>query len=356
MLAAPKPSGYPKLRVEEECEKIQRALSSLGNVELIYLEKPTTASFRETCLNNDINVFHFAGSAGYDKDSVEGYLAFEDEQGGPSLIPGKELAAWMGNIPSLRLVFLNACDTAKIVGGHGSNPFRSLAAALVACGIPAVIGMQFPITDSAASHFSEIFYQRLSAGDTIDTSLTEGRQAINITDPDSMEWGTPVLYTRVSDGVLFDPIHNHSSDNPRLIIFLCHSSSNKEYVRELYRKLSLEGYDVWLDEEKILPGKIWEPEIVRALRESHVVIVCLSNNSITKTGFVQKEIAIALDLLQQQPEGSIYLIPAKIEDCKTPERLSRLQFVRIDEDNGYRRLLASLQQRAQELEPQCYRL
>jgi hypothetical protein len=347
LLVAPQPLDQERLQVYEECEKIQKALVPLHNVEVLWLESKTIEGLRHALLAQEINVLHFAGSAIYDDETAEGSLIFENEAGTSDLVQGHDLALLLGNVPSLRLVFLNACDTAKTSGGGRINPFRSIAAVMVACGVPAVVGMQFPISDLAALHFSEVFYQRLSAGDPIDAAIRDGRQAAYIRDPDGMEWGTPVLYTRISDGVLFEI--GKRGVQPRLTVFLCHSSTDKQHVRELYRRLTIDGFDVWLDEERILPGKVWEPEIIRALRSSHAVIICLSSNSVTKVGFVQKEIAIALDLLLQQPEDSIYLIPVKFEDCRTPDRLSHLQFVRIDVELGYSRLVTALRQRARDL-------
>ena len=65
-------------------------------------------------------------------------------------------------------------------------------------------------------------------------------------------------------------------------IFLCHSSNDKPAVRQLYQRLSTDGYDVWFDEEKILPGRDWNREIIHAVRTADIVIVCLSQSSITK--------------------------------------------------------------------------
>ena len=48
--------------------------------------------------------------------------------------------------------------------------------------------------------------------------------------------------------------------------FLCHASEDKVQVRELYRKLTEDGVDVWLDEQKLLPGQDWKIEISEALR------------------------------------------------------------------------------------------
>lgn len=87
-----------------------------------------------------------------------------------------------------------------------------------------------------------------------------------------------------------------TKDRP-LRVFLCHASDDKPAVRELYRQLCAEGWmDVWLDEEKLLPGQDWDMEIEKAV-ESADVVVCLSNNSVTKEGYVQKELRFALELL-----------------------------------------------------------
>ena len=131
-----------------------------------------------------------------------------------------------------------------------------------------------------------------------------------------------------------------------LKVFLCHASGDKPRVRDLYKRLIHEGIDTWLDQEKLIPGQDWGIEIPRAVKEADVVVVCLSNNSITKEGYIQTEIKFALDVAEEKPDGTIFLIPARIEDCPVPEKLSRWQWVDLFEENGYARLLASLQLRA----------
>ena len=128
--------------------------------------------------------------------------------------------------------------------------------------------------------------------------------------------------------------------------FLCHASGDKPPVRDLYKRLTAEGVDAWLDKERLLPGQDWRMEIPRAVREADVVIVCLSKKSITKEGYVQKEIKFALDVAEEKPEGTIFLIPARLEDCVVPDRLNRWQWVDLYEDDGFVRLLRSLKLRA----------
>lgn len=141
---------------------------------------------------------------------------------------------------------------------------------------------------------------------------------------------------------------NSDSISP-LNIFLSHASNDRLAVRELYQELRNSGFDVWLDEERILPGQDWNREITRAVRASDVVIVCLSNASISKVGFVQKEIKMALDVANQFPEGTYFLIPVKLEECEIPSRLHHLRWINLFETNGYKRLERSLVQRSKTL-------
>ena len=131
-----------------------------------------------------------------------------------------------------------------------------------------------------------------------------------------------------------------------LKVFLCHASGDKPAVRDLYKRLIAEGVDAWLDQEKLLPGQNWRVEIPRAVREADVVVICLSNKSITKEGYIQKEIKFALDSADEKPEGTIFLIPARLEECAVPEQLGHWQWVDLFEENGFVRLLRSLKLRA----------
>ncbi len=134
--------------------------------------------------------------------------------------------------------------------------------------------------------------------------------------------------------------------NRSLKAFLCHASGDKASVQKLYSRLVNDGIDAWLDKEKLIPGQIWEFEIRKAVRNSDVVIICLSSQSITKEGFVQKEIKIALDAANEKPEGTIFIIPARLEDCNLPESISQFHMVDLFSGDGYKKLLKALQIRA----------
>ena len=131
-----------------------------------------------------------------------------------------------------------------------------------------------------------------------------------------------------------------------LNVFLCHCSDDRIVVRELHDRLATEGVRPWLDQNEILPGQDWDMEITKAVRKSHVVIVCLSSRSIKKAGYVQKEIKQVLDVADEQPEDAIFVIPLKLEECEVPERLRRWQWVDYFDPNGYERLVKALKLRA----------
>jgi len=133
-----------------------------------------------------------------------------------------------------------------------------------------------------------------------------------------------------------------------LRVFLCHASDDKPIVRELYKKLLKEGIDVWFDEESLMPGQDWELEIPEAVNNADSIIVCLSNKSINKAGYIQKEIRFALDAAEKRSERDIFIIPVKLESCDVPQRFNRWQWVdlfyqKMDFDTkGYHKLLTSL--------------
>ncbi|MFN8381797.1 MAG: toll/interleukin-1 receptor domain-containing protein [Anaerolineales bacterium] len=130
--------------------------------------------------------------------------------------------------------------------------------------------------------------------------------------------------------------------NRQLKAFLCHTSTDKLAVQSLYQQLLADGIDAWLDQEKLLPGQKWQDEIPKAIKSSDIVIVCLSKNSTNKDGYIQKEIKYALDIAEEKAEGSIYIIPARLEECDVPERFSKYQWVNLFEKTGYKKLFRAL--------------
>ena len=140
----------------------------------------------------------------------------------------------------------------------------------------------------------------------------------------------------------------------KLKVFLCHSSDDKPAVREIYQRLKAETWiDPWLDEEELFPGQDWDLEIEKAVESTDAVLVFLSNNSVSKEGYVQRELRMILRISDYKPEGAIFTIPLRLEKCKLPRRLSMWQYVDLfpeaRQDWAYKRLLGGLKIRAGKL-------
>jgi hypothetical protein len=134
-----------------------------------------------------------------------------------------------------------------------------------------------------------------------------------------------------------------------LVVFLCHCSEDKMAVRDIDRVLKSDGFQPWLDEDDIFPARVWDKEIKQGLQSSHAVIVCLSKTFARKEGYVQKELRYAIDLAREKPDGAVFLIPVRLEDCEILPSLAELQCIDWYKPDGHEKLLRALRERAKEV-------
>ncbi|MCP4140569.1 MAG: TIR domain-containing protein [Chloroflexi bacterium] len=136
-----------------------------------------------------------------------------------------------------------------------------------------------------------------------------------------------------------------------LNVFIAHASQDKPAVRKLYQSLKKETWiSPWLDEEEILPGMDWDYEIYKAFNAADVIIACLSKESVAKEGYVQREFKRALSYAEEKPDGTIYVIPVRLDECTLPRKLNKYQWVDYFASNAQEKLLQSLKIRAENLE------
>lgn len=193
LVVSAQPHSMRWLELQEEGKRIAAALADLPGIETLPLHNPTIEDIRNALLEKDFHIFHFMGHGGFDTASGQGVLYFTGKNGELLPVSGGTLANHLAGFHSLRLVFVNACETAR---ANGRAPFAGVAAALLKSGLPAVIAMQRPIQDEAALEFSRTVYHRIAAGDLIDAAVTEGRLAITRDQGARLDWGTPVLFLR----------------------------------------------------------------------------------------------------------------------------------------------------------------
>jgi CHAT domain-containing protein len=198
------PADQPLLDIDRELESIQLALDpsqQAGRLEyhIVQGQEATAQNLRQILSRDEYHIFHFLGHGAFDAATGQGVLLLEDPDGFGQRLAAKSLANLLRDQPSLRLAFLNACQTAQTLE---IAPFASVAGTLVQAGVPAVLATQHSISDTAASLFARGFYQALAYGHPLEAAATEGRMAIEL-ENQGYEWGVPVLYLRAHDGYVF---------------------------------------------------------------------------------------------------------------------------------------------------------
>jgi len=139
-----------------------------------------------------------------------------------------------------------------------------------------------------------------------------------------------------------------------LSVFISYASEDKKKARDLAFQLGEDGFDAWMDENKLLPGQRWAVEIERAIEQCQVALICLTNASVRKRGYIQKEVRKIITVGDELPEDDIFLIPVLFEECPVPRSLRDKQWVEMFKADGYERLRNAMKLRASELgvEPQ----
>jgi hypothetical protein len=203
------PTDYTSLNSQRERSLLEDALNPLGNkVQVDWMDGSTLQSLLGCLRADTYHIFHFIGHGGFDEKSEEGVLVLEDQNGRGLLVGAERLATILHGHRSLRLVVLNSCEGAR---NSRTDPFAGVAATLIQQSVPAVIAMQFEISDEAAGVFAGELYSALVAGLPVDSAVTQARLGI-YSMPNDVEWGTPVLYMRSPDGTVFDVEQPNSTD------------------------------------------------------------------------------------------------------------------------------------------------
>jgi hypothetical protein len=201
MVIMSNPKGTTPLNLTEEARQIKKSWGGRLNVQVDFV-RPIQAEIGKMLREHQYHVIHFMGHGDYGADGV-GVLMLEREDGSPHPVTGDDFALWLQEEPLL-LVFLNACKSGTTVAQSAAHPFAGVATALIKAKVPAVVAMQFPISDAAAIIFAEIFYEGILRGLPVDAAVAEGRREVRFNDKTLSEWATPVLYLRSKDGMLFD--------------------------------------------------------------------------------------------------------------------------------------------------------
>ncbi|MEP6629523.1 MAG: CHAT domain-containing protein [Lapillicoccus sp.] len=198
------PTDLPELDVEAEWRRLQDGLADRVAAGLVHLDRlptPTTTALAAWLRGHEVHILHVIGHGDYDEQQQEGVLYFCDAYGRSVAVPPGVLGPYLHDHDPLRLVFLNACQSGRL---GAADPFSGMAQRLVQQDCTAVVAMQFPISDGAATAFTGEFYAALADGMPVDQATTSARKALLA--GYASEWATPVLYLNAPDGRVFASI------------------------------------------------------------------------------------------------------------------------------------------------------
>ena len=187
------PKGLPRINVRCEKKIIQDALQTKIDTNKIILKtesKPTIDRLVSILREEDFNIIHFIGHTNFQNQT--GGIALIDKDRKVDYINDENFSSLFIGRKSIQLIVMNSCLTAK----SSIESFSGIANAMVKQGLPAVIGMQYPITNKTASIFAEHFYSSLVLDSPIDVALQEARHALSETFSGKPDFAYPVLFLR----------------------------------------------------------------------------------------------------------------------------------------------------------------
>jgi hypothetical protein len=190
------------LDADAEVGRIRKTLRSLVTKRAIELSQVRLANKRELFKSlrdarlhqKPFDIVHFIGHGDFDEQTGMGYLLFRG-QGGTEAdhVYADDFCDILDECRP-KLVILNSCRGAM---SDRQDLFSSTAAMVIKRKMPAVVAMQYEISDDAAQCFSKEFYYWLAEGLPIHEALSAARREIKDLGP---EWITPVLFMRSIDG------------------------------------------------------------------------------------------------------------------------------------------------------------
>jgi uncharacterized coiled-coil protein SlyX len=131
--------------------------------------------------------------------------------------------------------------------------------------------------------------------------------------------------------------------NKRVFISYSRIDPDRSVANEIHKYLCELECTPWMDVYDLIPGQDWELEIPKHIRNSDFFIVCLSDSSVSKAGFMQKELKEANSVLAELPEGRIFIIPIRLDNCAIPDSLRKKHWLDWSTPNAKELLLRAIE-------------
>lgn len=129
-------------------------------------------------------------------------------------------------------------------------------------------------------------------------------------------------------------------------VFISYAAEDRTVAFKVAEELRKNGFEPWIDVEYLLPGDDWEIEINKAIRGSVAFIALLSSRSVSKRGYVQKELRAAYRIVELLPPGEVFVLPVRLDQCSLPhDWLKNIQWVDLfpTMELGLKKLICSIE-------------
>ena len=201
LLVISDPDDLPRLDADGEERMVRDALRenlASGQIVLDVLWDATILGINRKLREKPYHVLHFSGHGGF--VGGRGHLALLGDDRRARMVDDETFSNLFLGHRSLGLVVLNACRSA---GGPSHRALAGMAPLVVSRGVPAVVSMQYVITEVTGKLFSAEFYHALGLGWPVDAAIQTTRNAIAMhVGLDRADFAVPVLYMRAKDGVV----------------------------------------------------------------------------------------------------------------------------------------------------------
>ncbi len=183
--------------IEEISALLRGAASDMGVQFRAQILCDERANYHDLCRElkmGGYDLFHYSGHASYNGARPDGSALFVRESvgnGSPKAMTAGELKSLLEN-SNLRFAYFSCCTgaTQSSDGDLRRHDFLGIVDAAVQAGLPAVLGLRWPVGDRSARQLAYAFYAALLPTGELDSALLAARQSIG---RDDITWVSPVL-------------------------------------------------------------------------------------------------------------------------------------------------------------------
>ncbi|MEK6300382.1 MAG: TIR domain-containing protein [Acidobacteriota bacterium] len=125
-------------------------------------------------------------------------------------------------------------------------------------------------------------------------------------------------------------------------IFISSAREDVDRVSPVYKALVAAGFNPWMDIQDLLPGQDWVAEIQKTISHAHFFLFFISEASVSKRGYLHKEISAAIRVLSKRHDGEPYIIPVRLDAVEPPRELMQYHWVDLFSSDGMEKLILAL--------------